>query len=147
MRAEDTLQFMMDFHSTLYHSRKDCLNQLFCVIGNGYEWINGELVEMEPDTKEILSRWKLVKPIEHAEPTEICKEMGKLDEQLKAIRAKAKPLAPEIEKYHSKGWYPLSRRFSYLFNYPQDIKPDWEKLRQECWEMLKNDGLEPDEVG
>lgn len=36
--------------------------------------------------------------------------------------------------------YPLSRRFSYLFNYPQDIKPDWEKLRQE---ISIKDVLEP----
>lgn len=146
MRAEDTLQFMMDFHGDLYHSRKDCLNQLFCVIGNGYEWENGELVEMEPDTKELLSRWKLVRPVTHAEPTETCRQMGKLKEQLRAIGAKAKPLAPEIEKYHSKGWYPLSRAFSYLFPFPEEIKPDWEKLRQECWELLKSDGLDPDEV-
>ena len=146
MRGEDTLEFMMDFHGDLYHSRKDCLNQLFWVIGNGYEWENGELVEMEPDTKELLSRWKLVRPITHAEPTEICRQMGKLEEQLRAIRAKAKPLAPEIEKYHSRGWYPLSRAFSYLFQFPEEIKPDWEKLRQECWELLKSDGLDPDEV-
>ena len=146
MRAEDTLQFMMDFHGDLYHSRKDCLNQLFCVIGNGYEWKNGELVEMEPDTKELLSRWKLVRPITHAEPTETCRQMGKLEEQLRAIRTKAKPLAPEIEKYHSKGGYPLSRAFSYLFQFPEEIKPDREKLRQECWELLKSDGLDPDEV-
>lgn len=111
MKAEDTLQFMMDFHGDLYHSRKDCLNQLFCVIGNGYEWENGELVEMEPDTKELLSRWKLVRPITHAEPTETCRQMGKLEEQLRAIRAKAKPLAPEIESITAKAGIPCPGHF------------------------------------
>lgn len=31
-------------HPTLYKSRSDCLNQLFCTIGNGYEWQHGTLL-------------------------------------------------------------------------------------------------------
>lgn len=51
MRAEDTLQFMMDFNGNLFWSHQQCLNHLFCTIGNGYEWENGELVEKDYDTK------------------------------------------------------------------------------------------------
>ena len=45
MRAEDTLQYMADFYSELFPTRKHALNHLFCVIGNGYKWIDGELVD------------------------------------------------------------------------------------------------------
>ena len=44
MRAEDTLQYMADFYSDIFPTRKHCLDFLFCVVGNGYEWVNGELI-------------------------------------------------------------------------------------------------------
>ena len=56
MRAEDTLQFMMDFQGNLFYNRQKCLDQLFCTIGNGYSWVDGELVEDSLDTKTLLSR-------------------------------------------------------------------------------------------
>ena len=45
MKAEETLQFMMDFQGDSFYSRQKCLDQLFCTIGNGYSWVDGELVE------------------------------------------------------------------------------------------------------
>lgn len=36
---------MFDNNPTIFKERTDCLNHLFCVIGNGYFWKNGELVE------------------------------------------------------------------------------------------------------
>ena len=45
MNVELTIQAMFDDYPTLFKDRSDCLNQLFCVIGNGYEWYNGELAE------------------------------------------------------------------------------------------------------
>ena len=44
MTAENTLQWMMDFYSDLFPTRQRGLDHLFCTIGNGYEWVNGELV-------------------------------------------------------------------------------------------------------
>ena len=54
MKVELTIQKMFDSWPTLFKERADCLNHLFCVIGNGYEWINGELVCISDDelTKE-----------------------------------------------------------------------------------------------
>lgn len=131
MRAEDTLQFMMDFQGSLFHSRQKCLDQLFCTIGNGYSWVDGELVEDSRDTKTLLSRWKLVTPIEHAEPTWGVSELGKMKEDI-------------LKRRDIKGqkWYPLSKEYSYLYNYPDDIKPDWKALIEECKQMLIDDGIE-----
>ena len=131
MRAEDTLQFMMDFQGSLFHSRQRCLDQLFCTIGNGYSWVDGELVEDSIDTKTLLSRWKLATPIEHAEPTWGVFELGKMKEDILKRRG--------IE---DQKWYPLSKEYSYLYNYPDDIKPDWKALIEECKQMLIDDGIE-----
>ena len=131
MRAEDTLQFMMDFQGNLFYNRQKCLDQLFCTIGNGYSWVDGELVEDSLDTKTLLSRWKLVTPIEHAEPTWGVSELGKMKEDILKRRC--------IE---DQKWYPLSKEYSYLYNYPDDIKPDWKALLEECKQMLIDDGIE-----
>lgn len=119
MRAEDTLQFMMDFQGDVFCSRQSCLNHLFCVVGNGYDWVNGELVENSYDTKLLLSRWKLVKPIERAEPTETTQMI-----------------------YKPTMWSTLSKEYSKLYNYPQDIKPDWLEILEECKQMLIADDIE-----
>ena len=131
MRAEDTLQFMMDFQSDLFYSRQKCLDHLFCTIGNGYDWVDGELVENSRDTKVLLSRWKLVKPIEHADPTKNVVEIGRLQEDGWKRRG------IEVPKR-----YALSKNYSYLYNHPDDIKPDWKALIEECKQMLIDDGIE-----
>ena len=131
MRAEDTLQFMMDFQGSIFHSREECLNHLFCVIGNGYDWVDGELIENSYDTKMLLSRWKLTEPIKHAMPTETVTECGRIRSEMYNKRSLNVPK-----------WYPLSKKYSYLYNYPDDIKPDWKALLDECKQMLIADGID-----
>ena len=131
MRAEDTLQFMMDFQGNLFYNRQKCLDQLFCTIGNGYSWVDGELVEDSLDTKTLLSRWKLVTPIERAEPTKSVIEVGGIRESMFKRRNLDNPK-----------WYPLSKKYSYLYDYPDNIKPDWKALIEECKQMLIDDGID-----
>lgn len=131
MRAEDTLQFMMDFQGNLFYNRQKCLDQLFCTIGNGYSWVDGELVEDSLDTKTLLSRWKLVTPIERAEPTKSVIEVGGIRESMFKRRNLDNPK-----------WYPLSKKYSYLYNYSDNIKPDWKALIEECKQMLIDDGID-----
>jgi hypothetical protein len=132
MRAEDTLQFMMDFNGNLFWSRQQCLDHLFCTIGNGYEWENGELVEKDYDTKQMLSRWQLIEPVKHAEPRQLAVELNEIREEIQRRRG-----FKEIPK-----WYPLSKEYSYLYNYPDNIKSDWLALIKECKQMLIADGIE-----
>ena len=131
MRAEDTLQFMMDFQGDIFYSRQRCLDHLFCTVGNGYDWVNGELVEDSYDTKMLLSRWKLAKPIKHAEPTKNVAECGRIKEDMLNKR-----------NFEVCKWYPLSKKYSYLYDYPDDIKPDWKALLEECKQMLIADGID-----
>lgn len=54
-----------------------------------------------------------------------------------------------MEDFHRKpprsfGWYfflaGYCKRYAYLFNYPEDIKPDWKNAIDECKQLLKEDG-------
>ena len=61
MTAESTLQWMMDFYSDLFPTRQRCLDHLFCTIGNGYEWVNGELVCEDQLTKRYEMKEQIVR--------------------------------------------------------------------------------------
>lgn len=39
-------------------------------------------------------------------------------------------------------WYHLSKEYSYLYNYPIDIKDDWKKILEETKKYLQKDGIE-----
>lgn len=135
MNAEKYLQFMMDFYE--YASRQKCLDQLFCVIGNGYHWENGNLMEDCPD--ERASRWVLTEDIVHAEPSSLVVELQEIKDNVLKVRY-------GDEKYEQmkkkEKWYQISEKYSYICNYPEDIQPDWLALINECKEMLKADGIE-----
>ena len=132
MRAEDTLQFMMDFNGNLFWSRQQCLDHLFCAAGTGIEWENGELVFKDYDTVQMLSRWQLIEPVERAEPRRLAVEIHEIKESIRERRG-----LKEDPK-----WCDLSKEYSYLYNYPDDIKPDWLALIKECKQMLIADGIE-----
>lgn len=135
MKAENQLQWMMDFYPDLFPTRKHCLDHLFCVIGNGFEWVNGELVDNDEHSK----RYKMIQDIEHAHG--MCEDQWyanlKLHKRLQKIHPDCKmPRSLQFE------WYPLSKDYSFLYDYPGDIKPDWLKILNECKELLIADGIE-----
>ena len=43
---------MFENYTDLFQNRADCFNQLFCTIGNSYEWVNGEIVASEKEREE-----------------------------------------------------------------------------------------------
>lgn len=134
MRAENTIQWVLDLYPDLNPTRKHVLNHLFCVIGNGYHWVNGELVDDDPLHK----RYKMIGKIKRAKgPNE------DLWNQYSAIQKLHAEKIPDFKPnpkmvFH---WYPLSQH-SYLFDYPDDIKPDWLAVLNECKELLIADGIE-----
>lgn len=135
MTAENTLQWMMDFYSDLFPTRQRCLDHLFCTIGNGYEWVNGELV-----CEDFLSkRYVMIEQIEQAKAwhEDLYEQHRKIELEL----AKKHPNHKPNPKYFHH-WYPLCKEYSFLYNYPADIKPDWLKLLNECKELLIADGIE-----
>lgn len=134
MRAEDQLQYMADFYPRIFPTRKHALDQLFCVNGNGFDWVNGELVD---DDNKYEKRYKLRKPIKKAEfPNE---ESWKQQHEFYAELYEGEENKIPME-YQFK-WYPLCK-FSKLYDCPDDIKPDWKELLEECKQMLHEDGIE-----
>lgn len=102
MKLEETIQEMFDNYPILFHNRIDCLNHLFCVIGNGYDWMDGELVD--EDAKDIKNNLIDGKAFQHNK-----------DDYFNMFRTKNNKVFI----------YPLCKEYSYLFNFPQDIKNDW----------------------
>lgn len=139
MKAEDTLQYMADFYSKLFPTRKHVLNQLFCVVGNGYDWVNGELVD---DDNRYVKRYKLRKSIKKAE---FRYEQDWLRFN-KFYRKLYEDTNEKIPFEYDFKWCPLSKRYSYLFNYPDDIKDDWRALLEECKQLLIEDGIDLENV-
>lgn len=134
MRAEDTLQYMADFYPQIFPTRRHALNLLFCVIGNGYDWVNGELVD---DDNKYEQRYKLRKPIKRAEfpNEEIWYQQNKFYRDLYEGEENKIPMEYQFE------WYPLCKKYSKLYDYPEDIKPDWKELLEECKKMLCDDRI------
>lgn len=130
MKLEHTIQHAFDYYPALFQKRQQVLDHLFCVIGNGYEWQDGELI-LNPlclDTPNKIPHWK---PI--------------LDNNKKAIQRKKDPyedlnkLKAELygKKYLKPHWYPIVKNYSYICNYPADIKADWLAGIEETKKLLR----------
>lgn len=127
---------MADFYPDIFPTRKHALDHLFCVIGNGYKWINGELVYEDGKYE---NRYKLCEHIERAEFSneDLWYESYKFFHELYKDEDKNK-----IPYEYQWGWYPLDKKYSKLYTYPEDIKPDWKSLLEECKQLLIEDGIE-----
>lgn len=137
MKAENQLQFMMDFCGDLFYTRQKCFDHLFICVGTGYEWKNGELV-YEPMDDDRASRWTVVKDIEYAQPAHFILEIGLMQERIHNNILKRRGILDTADPK----WSDICEKYSPICNYPDDIKPDWLKILNECKEMLKEDGIE-----
>lgn len=52
MNYKDTVIYLLTYYPKLYLSRIDVDRFLFTVIGNGYRWENGELIDPDDDTSK-----------------------------------------------------------------------------------------------
>ena len=136
MTAQNTIQSMLDFYPDLYPTRKHCLNQLFCVIGNGYKWINGELVDADPD--EFTKRYKFKKSVDKAvsRNEEHWYLMADWHKQLKQIDPDYR-----IPAQYQFEWYHVYPDYAYITNYPDNITDSWKAALNECRELLYLDGI------
>ena len=180
MNVELTIQNCFDNYPCLFKERADVLDHLFCVIGNDYEWKDGELVTNVPtgsglalleshlvdgkafqhnklslraesqlyEQERIAQGWYDVWKSRH--PDDDIKEM-------KATRQKTIAKLPDDVYYREplrkKRWYfyvnipgeeyiDFCEDYAFIFNYPDDIKPDWKDAIEECRGLLIEDGYE-----
>lgn len=160
MTVEETIQGMFDHYPILYKERADCLDQLFCVCGNGMEWENGELVYKGENNCLPVHPLKDGKAFQYkklslrAQARECLLRNKKLSKnELEDIEKYLQTIPDNIYyKYpRKKRWYfynadksnkyygELVKKDSFLFNFPADIKPDWEMAIKECITLLEKD--------
>ena len=93
---------------------------------------------MVDDDNKYEKRYSLRKPIKKAEfpGEEIWNQQHKFFTELYEGEENKIPIEYQFE------WYPLCKKFSKLYDYPSNIKPDWKELVEECKRMLREDGIE-----
>ena len=159
MKPERTLQRMYNEYPKLFPVRQRALNHLFCVIGNGYSWYKGEVVSDNElfiwDNK--IERYIIDPDYKIDEEPDIISTPPKTEEEyMKDVEERHMFLAeikhtvcPEtsIEEHYEDlknnfhKWYPLSKKYSLIYEVPDDVTPEWKALVEECKEMLKKDGI------
>lgn len=168
MTLELTMQAMFNEQPTLFKERADCLNHLFCTIGNGYKWVDGELVDGVYKKTEVRELKKYLvdgKAFQHNKMSlrdalaccwestmkDIKEKFPDVFDEIEAARKKSIAKEPD-DVYHERErkyrWYfylgGYCTEYAYLFNYPENIKPDWLAGIEECKAMLREDGYDVD---
>lgn len=134
---------------SLYANRTQVLHHLFIVIGNGYEWQNGALVNRDPQPDrsdedvqwpyrdlvgELIAEGAIAAEDVSEEMRELlarqCAEHEARNVEFLRRRRNAATLAqtPGPLAGHV---YPPSGAYAHAINYPDDIALDWEAARRE----------------
>lgn len=133
-----TVSEMIYNYPSLFKNRTQALHHLFAVIGNGYEWYEGELVSVfnEPNRsdEEILERldWPLSSNGNPELRAFIAKEQAKIDAE-NALRLEARrnhaqlALMPGPLSHHP---YPPSK-YAAVLCLPEDVTADWRTAARE----------------
>ena len=137
MTVETTLQEMFDNYPTLFTTRKECYNHLFCTIGTGYEWKRGQLVYCNglEDEDETISEEENDYKSPHAKAKQTEENIKNQEEYKRRLIAFNPKFKEDFEKF-----YPICE-YSPILSVPSDVKPDWKEAVDECKKMLKESGV------
>lgn len=121
------------------------LHHIFCVIGNGYSWVDGEAVindygrprvHWTSETSEIETELKATAP----------NVASLLEEHFRDLYASTAVVVAEVDtrmfdltNTTGRGIYPQSD-YAMLFNLPEDIKDDWREAADWMREYASNNG-------
>lgn len=164
MTLEQTIQAMYDEYPTLFKERADCLNHLFCTIGNGYYWENGELVDGWDVSKKYIKHLEREfvngKAFQHHKYSLrdeylanelIAQKFKTKKDEYYTLENRVKEILREPDnKYYreperKKRWAFYLQGYSQyakIYDIPEDIKPDWLAGINECKELLLQDGYD-----
>lgn len=163
MTLKNTIKKMLLEYPTLYQDRAQCLNQLFCVNGNGYEWIKGQLVDEYQD-----HRYKRDKEVDIALqegfdilidsivynnsdtslsiPQYVQRSLLEKYRQQRALANLDKIIQPGFHQFIQAGYefYPLCE-YAKIMNLPTDIKQDWLDGAKETLQLLNQYSFNSDD--
>lgn len=136
-------------YPTLFPDRNRILDHLFFTIGNGYNWLDGGLIELNPS--------------DHLENKDQKKEFDEFEDIIRRAKQSGKDARlllglPEEEEeldtrqiYEEKIWkgdklpfYPVSKEHSNICCVPDDVQGHWLKLAYEAAILLRDKSGLPD---
>jgi hypothetical protein len=153
---------LMDAMPTLFATDDDVLEHLFIVIGNGFEWQGGELIERQPQTAaEILKEERERYQRELAEARQTgglaafwTRQLAQLERPPSARRAteldRRRQTVRKAVAAHDRNcvwflgpegqlgrWlYPLCQ-YTPLLHVPVDVQPDWLAAAEDAYQMTR----------
>jgi len=153
LTVQQTFDECFKNHPTLFRVRRQVIDHLFFVNGNGYCWLDGALMssyaqktpEEEVEERRAESEWRLKNNIP------VSDYAAKFDEEMLAHQAAMKigPLteveyrhekAADILCIHEKCEHPSSFyavcKYANINHVPDDVKPDWLALAHEAAKLL-----------
>lgn len=144
--VHDTVRDMIFNFPEQCANRTQALHHLFVHIGNGYEWRDGELVNLYPLERDytddeielqmlpdILERFKTLAAESDAKAAMVESMLAEAREggvERLAIRRDADRLAETPGDLRGPVHQPC-QEYAYLLNAPKDITPDWAAAREE----------------
>lgn len=155
MSLEAEIVRMIRQYPSIFPDRTSCLNQLFCTIGNGYDWHEGELRNAFPDdfeytTDEALiayhtkreEEWK-AKAEESLSFFELFEEEERIRfERHLAIALDAESLATTEGCLHPDRVYPLCK-YSYVLAVPDNVTDEYLLGIVEALNYVRRCGIGP----
>lgn len=111
---------------TLYRTRLDVIGHIFFTIGNGYDWIDGNVVYTNPDS--------------HLEIAEREAWQEKNDEgfmvRARKLEKEATPIGPLPDDGEKKAFCPASKNYSLVSIVPDDVTDEWLAIAYEAAKAL-----------
>lgn len=115
---EATIQRKMKDYPMLYHNRVDALHGLFMVLGNGYDWYEGELVDDFPEDVERPAMG------DHDDHLKLTRDYRLTPAQFHQVNGMA--LARYALPYPF-SWYDSICGWTPIVEMPEDAKEDWQR--------------------
>ncbi len=150
---KNTIKESLLSYPTLYKKEEDVLEHLFFVIGNGYEWKNGQLVDIDGKRGSMESRVKEI--WDDRLQREHCSKIFKVDwpegfypktvddpiiQALWKAQDDFRKKCIEIgvrDGDTERSIYPISG-YCKLYSVPKDVKPDWLAAAHKAYDLAKS---------
>lgn len=134
MNVEQTVRESIVSYPTLFKTGGDVLYFLFCVIGNGYEWVDGEVVTKFPEDS---TPWTAEREQErfnnqHGDMDEFVRKI--LLPHLEATISECQNVVDNVDVLWDDWTLTVDEHFSFypqtsyalLANVPEDVHEDWQ---------------------
>lgn len=157
MTLKETVKSNLIMHPLISPSKLSVYNHLFLTIGNGYKWINGELISSEDSENctiekgleklfndeyqyELLASYLDMYIPNLDDPKELVSYLKRENKQnfklVKRILNAENIVEEELHMSNKEDeLYPLSK-YSAILNIPTDIKDDWKKGIEELYNYI-----------